>query len=263
MAGQPPIPETTTTPSLMPGLQFPGVNIVLVIAGVVIALLAILLVVLSRRLTAHPVTRNLANWITSPSVSALGLLLDITTNTAKIVPLRRIGPIYVGLEEPVYVIPISEGEVYSFAGKPLLIAVRYGLHGLQWMPATEQIASLSIHGMEESNIEEIEKKLIDLVVQEQSKISREVFIGPGLKLYITVNPHQALTTIKRLVAALSSYSIEALRAQVHAITEEGVKILEAHRRLMETRTRSIVIVVVMIALTTAIAIAILRMFNVI
>jgi len=266
----------TETPPLFvsPGqflpIQLPEISLfTVIIALAVLGLLAVVAVIvfLVGRLTGgHPLGGRIGSWLTSPTVDALVFAVDPFTREAKLIPVKRVGSLYVGLEEPAYIVPMEGGESYTLAGtgKPVIIAVRYGRYGAQWIPALHQFVNISILPVREgsSNPKDLAQKLITEIVTKQSVISGEVFIGPDIKLYISANTAKALEALNREVAYALATSLTAVHASVQSVAEEGVRVLEAHRRLMETHRVTLIIGAVAILSVIAVVVVLLKMAGV-
>jgi len=265
-------PTPTSTPAPAPGIQIqlfpPGVAeyVPYIFGGLAAALAIVGIAYLLRGRISHPVAKNINRWLTTPGVDVLVLALDPLTREAKLIPCKRVGSVYVSTVEPVYLIPVEGGESYTLsgAGKPVLIALRYGRGALQWVPASEQLLSLSLAPVEASGgtpvttVEKVEERLLEEVARRVSEVSGQTYIGPDLRLYISTRVPKALEEFKRYVAYSAAASLSVLSSSLHTVAEEGYKVLEAHRRLVATRWTVIGWVVMVVVIVVAVALFILR-----
>jgi len=280
----PPLNATATPPApveVVPGLVDTGAFLPIleylsnpfVVAGLAVLIVVGLVVVIAvfrglGLVGVHPYGRRVGSWLTSPGVDALVLTLDSDVREARLVPVKRVGSLYVGVEEPVYVVPVGGGESYVLAGtgKPVIVAVRAGRSGVQWIPAVDQLVNLSLEPFREERVsgaKDVERKLVNELVARQARVSGEVYVGPEIRLYISTNTAKALEALKREVAYATASALAAVHAAVQSVTEEGVKVLEAHRRLVETSRMTLIMGVVAVILIIAVVAVVLRMAGII
>jgi len=250
----------------LPEIPWLTVVFVLVTLGlIVIVIIAVFFV--SRFVGGHPLGKKVGSWLTSPGVDAIVYAIDPFTREARLIPVKRIGSLYVGIEEPAYIVPMEGGESYTLAGagKPTMVALKYGKYGVQWVPALHQFVNLSLLPLKEggsTNLKDLVRKLVTEIVTRQSMISGEIFIGPDIKLYISTDAVKALEALNREVAYSVATSLAAVHASVQSVAEEGVRILEAHRRLVETTRITLIIGIIVITLIIAVVVVMLKITGV-
>ena len=240
-------------------------NILIIVAGVLGVLFAVLAIAyIAQRLQAPAVARGIASWLMSPSVEAIVLALDPMTRVAKLIPVKRVGLVYQSTEgEPSFIVPVRGGEIYTLDGtaKPLIVAVRHGRFGIQWIPGEEQTVSLSLTPLaSKSSIEdlrEIEYALITEIENNTSEITGEVLLSPGVKVYVSTRPHRALESLKALVAYATGVNLSALVSVARAIHEEGLRLMEVQARIQLAKRWQLIMAVVFIAVAIAVVLGIL------
>jgi len=272
VSAQPPVtaPPSVDTATPQPGLQLiprvevlPGVDlqaVALAVAGIgVVTLIVALVYKAVRGRLAHPLAKSLSDWLTTGSADVLVLGLDPVTREAKLVPCKRVGSLYVGTSEPLYLVPVAGGETYilSGAGKPVIVALRYSRGAVQWGPASEQMLSLSLAPLEASggaaaSATELEDMLLSEVASKASQLSGYVYVGPDVKLYISARVPKALEEFKKYTSYSVSATLSTLSSALHAVAEEGYMVLEAQRRLVATRWEAVAKVILTVALAAAV-----------
>jgi len=251
----PPVHSQQTPPALPFEIPQIPVNIIVYVLVGAFAILGVAIAVyLLRSRIAHPVAREFGSWLTSPTVDAVALALDPVTREASLIPVKRVGSLYVGTTSPVYLIPVSGGESYVLRGaeKPLVVALRYSKAMVQWSPALEQVVSLSLTPVENAKAEpasptEIESQLVAEVARGTSRISGTVYVGPDLKLYVSTRVPDALRVFKEYSAYATSTVLSVLSSTLHSVAEEGYKVIEAHRRLVATRWQYLIMLPIVLA----------------
>jgi hypothetical protein len=236
--------------------------IVMGVLGVLLTVFAIMYVV--QRLQAPAVARSIASWLTSPSVEAVVLAIDPLTRVARLMPVKRVGLVYQSTEgEPSFIVPVRGGEVYTLEGvvKPLIVAVRRGRFGIQWVPGEEQVVALSLVPLtSKSSIEDLreaEYALITEIENNTSEITGEVLLSPGVKVHVSTRPHKALESLKALVAYATSVNLSALVSVARAIHEEGLRLMEVQARIQLAKRWQLILAVVLISVAIAVVLGIL------
>jgi len=240
-------------------------NILLIVMGVLGVLFVVFAIVyVAQRLQAPAVARGIASWLTSPSVEAIVLAIDPLTRVAKLIPVKRVGLVYQSTEgEPSFIVPVRGGEVYTLEGtaKPLIVAVRHGRFGVQWIPGEEQVVSLSLTPLaSKSGIEDLKEATYALITEienNSSEITGEVLLSPSVKVYVSTRPLRALEALTALVAYAASVNLSSLVSVARAIHEEGLRLMEVQARIQLAKRWQLVMAVVLIAIAVAVVLGIL------
>jgi len=240
-------------------------NILLIVMGVLGVLFVVFAIVyVAQRLQAPAVARGIASWLTSPSVEAIVLAIDPLTRVAKLIPVKRVGLVYQSTEgEPSFIVPVRGGEVYTLEGtaKPLIVAVRHGRFGVQWIPGEEQVVSLSLTPLaSKSGIEDLKEATYALITEienNSSEITGEVLLSPSVKVYVSTRPLRALEALTALVAYAASVNLSSLVSVARAIHEEGLRLMEVQARIQLAKRWQLVMAVVLIAIAVAVVFGIL------
>jgi hypothetical protein len=270
----PPLATPTTTPAAQPP-QIPTLiplDILPLVVGALasVAFMVLLLYVVLRRVGRHPFASRIGSWLTSPSVDVLVLGLDPYTREARLFPCKKVGSLYVSTEELAYVVPVGEGENYILAnaGKPLIVALKYGRFGAQWVPSLAQTVSLALtpvtvgEGMEHANVRDLMERLVSEISAKISQVTGEVHVG-NITLYITTNTPKALEEFMKYVSYAVSAEASVISAAVQAVEAEGARVLEAQSRLILTKRTSLLIGIAVVVLIAAVAVVLLKMAGVI
>jgi heme/copper-type cytochrome/quinol oxidase subunit 2 len=240
-------------------------NILLIVVGVLGVLFVVLAIVyIAQRLQAPAMAKGIASWLTSPTVEAIVLALDPMTRVAKLIPVKRVGLVYQSTEgEPSFTVPVRGGEIYTLEGtaKPLIVAVRHGRFGVQWILGEEQAVSLSLMPLaSKSSVEDLreaEYALITEIENNTSEITGEVLLSPGVKVFVSTRPHRALESLKALVAYATSVNLSALVSVARAIHEEGLRLMEVQARIQLAKRWQLIMAIVLIAVAIAVVLGIL------
>jgi len=281
---QPPVetpPVVTATPTAAPTTVPPATGIleqfasffssplnIIIIAGVALGVVVAVVAVakLAATLSSHPLAKSLAGWLGSPSTDAIVIGLDPFTRECRLIPVKRVGPIYVHTEgEPAYTIPVGGGESYvlSGTGKPVIIALVYR-HGVQHNPAQEQTLSLSLHPLVQESEEpvfslrDVERALLSKVEAGISQISGEVRLGPDARIYVSARVPRVLELLRREVAYFVSANLEAVKSELHAVQQVAAAAIEAHRRLLETKRVTLIMGIAVTLIVIGVVLFILK-----
>ncbi len=280
----PPIMNTTTPPPQPPlpsppspapqGGDFAGqiisfftspLNILLVV-GIALGVVGLLVVIVKavQALHAHPLSRKLGSWLSSPGVDVIVIGVDPYTRECKLIPCKRVGSMYIGVEEGVFITPIGGGESYVLhgTGKPVIFALRHG-HGVQYNPASEQIISISLTPLTDKedtqSLKDLRRTLLSIIQTESAKITGEIYISPDVKLYVSAKAPRVLEALRKEIALANSIALVATQANIKTITEEGARIIEAHARLTAAKRTTLIIGVAVLLLIIAIVLYVIKM----
>jgi len=295
MSAQPPVEtptvpvnvtETTTAVPTQATSPFPQVNLnpftqfvefiaqnplVAVAIGLGLLLTVLLIIYIFRHTVTHQYAKKIGEWLTSPGVDTLVLALDPTINEARLIPAKRVGPFLMGLEETAFIVPIQGGETYTLAetGKPLIVAVKYTKYGVQWVPGLEQIVSLSVLPItadakqsEPRDVAELQERLIKNIQTQNASISGELFIGPDMKIYVSTKTPVALDLLARETGYAASVNISASISSMHAIAEEGERVMAAMVGAKVRLRMSLAWLILIIAIAVGVLVFLLKMAHV-
>jgi len=259
----PPVATPTTAPAAtLPTLiPLPWVG-----ALAAVSLLVVLIYVVLRRVARHPFASKVGEWLTSPSTDVLVLGIDPYTSEAKLFPCKRVGSIYVSLDELMYVIPVGEGENYvlSGTGKPLIVALKYSRYGVQWVPALTQVVSLSLSPVlqerrDAEGVREVMERMITEITGKVSQVTGEVRVSPDITVYVTTNVPKALEEFMKYVSYAVSAEASVISASIHTVEAEGTRILESQARLVITKRTSLIVGIAIVVIVAAVAAVLLKM----
>jgi len=268
---------TTTTTTVAPTqlLQQPfswfsalGPWWIYVVAGIG-AVIAIVIVFLIAKLMGHPLARSLSNWLASPTTDMLVIALDPDTKTMSMLPAKRVGPMYVSTEKPIFILPVQGGEVYLWqeAGKPVLVTIRYDRYMTEWLPSLEQVVSLSVMPITSSespptDTGKLEEEILSRLVQEQARLTGEVYIGPNMKLYISASVPEALRLLKFYVNEATYRIVNAGLSAIARVEEEGAKLMELRIRQELAVKFGKWMPIIFLIIVVAIAVVMMKIFHV-
>jgi hypothetical protein len=251
--------------SWLPGLDQWWIYLVAIVGAVI----AIAVVLLATKLMGHPLARNISNWLASPTTDALAIALDPDTKTMTLMPVKRVGSMYVSTERPVFVLPVQGGEVYLWqeASKPVLVTIRYGRYSTEWLPSLEQVVSLSVMPITLSEAPptdagKLEEEILSRLVQEQARLAGEVYIGPNMKLYISASVPEALRLLKFYVNEATYRIVNAGLSAIARVEEEGAKLMEMRIRQELAARFGKWMPIVFLILIVVVAIVMLKIFHV-
>ena len=178
-----------------------------------------------RRVKFGGITRSAREFneaLLDPSADAMGLLLDLNSNVASFVPLRRVESLYFSksVRRPAIIVGNASAPAFSLSGKPLIIATVAGDVGFQSDPKvlTELGVSKIIVNDEawDTTTEPFNayKELIRRLASKGEDIQGSVKLAPDLKLGFAVQPpkivvamiRQSLDMVNSLINALVSFS---------------------------------------------------------
>jgi hypothetical protein len=175
-----------------------------------------------------------------------------------------VGLVYQSTEgEPSFIVPVRGGEVYALEGtaKPLIVAVRHGRFGVQWVPGEEQVVSLSLTPIaSKSGVEDLKEAMYALITEienNSSEITGEVLLSPNVKVYVSTRPLRALEALTALVAYAASVNLSSLVSVARAIHEEGLRLMEVQARIQLAKRWQLVMAVVLISIAIAVALGML------
>lgn len=281
--------ETATvaaTQSPAPASPFPQVNLnpfaqfaefiaqnplAAIAIGMGLLLTVLLVIYMFRHAVTHQYAKKMGEWLTNPGIDAFVLALDPTINEARLIPVKRVGPIFVGLEETAFIVPIQGGETYTLAGtgKPLIVAVKYTKFGAQWIPGLEQIVSLSVlpatadaKQSEPRDVAELLERLIKNIQTQNASVSGELFIGPDMKIYVSTKVPTALELLARETGYAASVNLSATVSSMHAITEEGERAMMAMVGAKVRMRMSLAWLILIIAIAAGVLVFLLKMAHV-
>ena len=263
----PPAAAPTTTPTATLPTLIPLDTLPLVVGALAaVALLAVLIYVVLRRVARHPFASKVGEWLTSPSTDVLVLGIDPYTREAKLFPCKRVGSIYISLDELMYVIPVGEGENYVLAGagKPLIVALKYSRYGVQWVPALTQVVSLSLTPIlqerrDAEGVREVMDRMITEITGKVSQVTGEVRVSPDITVYVTTNVPKVLEEFMKYVSYAVSAEASVISASIHTVEAEGTRILESQTRLVISKRTSLIVGVSIVVIVAAVAAVLLKM----
>ena len=248
MSAQPPVPEGLGSIARGVVNMFGGVFGVALIAGAGL-ILFILILLLRKKGGSHPFARRINEWFSTLMPSMLGILVDPSTKQARLVPLKRLGSVYVYPDEGVIVLPVAGGEVYTHVdtGKPLIFGLRYGRFASQWSPGQDQVLALSLSAFKDvsnvTSIEELEDMIIGEIMSDVSKASNEIVLSPNLKLYVSANLPRVLEQLRYKTSVAVASVASSLENSAQAIDETGIQLIRERTRQMAVRWQSIATVI--------------------
>jgi len=271
-----PTPPPTTPPpsgdiiSQITGFFTSPLNIIMIVAGVlgVVGLLVLILKAV-QALHAHPLSKKLSSWLTSPGVDAIIIGLDPHTRECTLIPGKKVGSLYVGIEDGSFIAPVGGGETYVLkdSGKTVLIALVHHGNGVQANPALEQVLSLSltpITGKEEEppTLKDLRRTLISYIQNESATITGEIYISPRAKLYLSARAPRVLELLRKEIAYANDATLVATAASIRTIREEGAKIAAMREQLAISKRTATLMAIAIIALIIGVVLAILKMAHV-
>ena len=187
--------------------------------------IALIGVVILKKVRFGGITRSAREFnevLTDPSADAMGLLLDLNSNMANFVPLRRVESLYFSksVRKPAIIVSNASAPAFSLSGRPLIIATVTGGVGFQADPKvlTELGVSKIIVNDEawDTTTEPFNayKELIRKLANKGGDIQGSIKLAPDLKLGFTVQPpkivvamiRQSLDMVNSLINALVSFS---------------------------------------------------------
>jgi hypothetical protein len=267
-------PATTTTPAPTPAPDILGelagffaspLNIVMILIGVLAVVGILFLIVRAvQSLHAHPLGKKLGSWLTSPGVDAIIIGLDPDTRECALLPAKRVGSLYVSIEDGSIIVPVGGGESYTIrgSGKPALIALVHHKHGVQHNPAAEQIISLSltpIEGKEDIHgIKDARRALLSYLQKESSMITGEIYISPKAKLYISAKAPRVLELLRKEIAYTTDAALVAVSSSTRTFAEEGTRIQMLRERLEITKKATMIWLALIAIIIVAVALMILK-----
>lgn len=287
MPAQPPVetpPLNATTPAPLPTAPLPSGGLGEQVAGALMspAVIAVIVAVLlgvvglvvaiskiAQVLQVHPLGKKLSSWLTSPGVDAIVIGLDPHTRECTLIPVKKVGSEYVGVEDGSVVVPVGGGETYVLkdSGKTVLVALVYHGNGVQTNPALEQVLSLSlapITGREDepTTLKDLRRILISYIQSEAATITSEIYLSPRAKLYISARAPRVLELLRKEIAYANDATLVATAASIRTIREEGARIAALREQLAISRRMSTIIGLVVLALVIGVVLAILKMAGV-
>jgi hypothetical protein len=240
------------------------VAVLLGVVGLVVAISKI-----AQVLQVHPLGKKLSSWLTSPGVDAIVIGLDPHTRECTLIPVKKVGSEYVGVEDGSVVVPVGGGETYVLkdSGKTVLVALVYHGNGVQTNPALEQVLSLSlapITGREDepTTLKDLRRILISYIQSEAATITSEIYLSPRAKLYISARAPRVLELLRKEIAYANDATLVATAASIRTIREEGARIAALREQLAISRRMSTIIGLVVLALVIGVVLAILKMAGV-
>jgi hypothetical protein len=150
----------------------------------------------------------------------------------------------------------------------VIVALKYGRFGAQWVPSLAQTVSLALtpvtagEGMEHANVKDLMERLVSEISAKISQVTGEVHVG-NITLYITTNTPKALEEFMKYVSYAVSAEASVISAAVQAVEAEGARVLEAQSRLILTKRTSLLIGIAVVVLIAAVAVVLLKMAGVI
>jgi hypothetical protein len=266
--------DTATTPTPVTAPDILGeltdffaspLNIVAILIGVlaVVGILFLIVRVIQSQ-HAHPLGKKLGTWLTSPSVDAVIIGLDPDTRECALLPAKRVGSLYVSVEDGSIVVPVGGGESYTIkeSGKPALIALVHHRHGVQTNPAAEQIISLSltpIEGKEDIHgVKDTRRAVLSYLQKESSAITGEIYISPKAKLYVSAKAPRVLELLRKEIAYTTDAALVAVSSSTRTFAEEGARIQALRERLEIAKKTTMIWFALVAVVIVAIALMILK-----
>ena len=238
--------------------------------AVFIALMLIVILIVYKKIAGPQLVvdaRKLNEALTSPTTDAVGLILDLDTNVARVVPLRRVENLYVGLDGSMVNITITvpNAPTWSIRGKPLIIAVGSGNMAMQVDPVLLTKLGLAKIAFEDqkdlwddtSDPRKAYEKLVERLSSMTEKKMGTVHVTPNRKISFMMSPPRIVLALLRNALANSNIlaNIIVSFAQTvdflaKAISRDKAKEYMARSRLIWTILMGIgmVIIIVVIAM---------------
>lgn len=242
--------HTATQPSLPHISLAPSTSLIniLGVVGIIIALIAIVGFLALKRIATGGRSVSaikLGKAVTDPSIDAVGLLLDIDTRTAKVVPLKEVENMYVTVDPSMpasIVVRNPHATRFTVDGKPLIIAPAITRSAIEVDAPSMTVLGLGQVVLEDPAWHDTitpSKSFEDLITKLSTMIGRK-------RGTIKLTPRMSLAfemSIPKLMAAMLSanlYSANVLLTHMTDITQVIDRLAEqlGLRRALETQAKA-------------------------
>lgn len=162
-----------------------------VVIGVVIFIIAVLVVLMVLRARGWAGGGALPRELSDADLIAF--VEDSATRTISIVPMRRVGNVYVSTVPPYRrLLSFNNDDVLNFNGRPAIFAMDVRGYLFSTSPSRHQLLSLAMKGLGKASSIEGFGDLVSEIVQHQGEITGEIQSPSGESLLFSIDRNQAL-----------------------------------------------------------------------